>query len=85
MQQAIQYLEGDLSGEYLERYRQWRHDDAGCDLVQFMDGLSLDDVTVDLLWALQECVAAESELERLGQLREGLNLVHSGLQKLGFS
>ncbi len=55
MKNALAWLEGDLSPEMRDRYDQWRTDDAGADLIAFMEGL---DVIEMHIWALQEVYEA---------------------------
>lgn len=55
MQNALSYLEGDLSPEMRDRYEQWCADDAGCDLIHFMEDLEVNETHI---WALQEVYEA---------------------------
>ena len=60
MDNALEYLIGDLNEDEKERFEQWKHDDAGCDLITFMDGL---DSHEPLIWALQEVYLASVQRE----------------------
>jgi len=58
MKQALDYLESQLSPEEKEQYAQWRHDDAGCDLIDFMP----EGTDPRLAGALQDVYAASKLL-----------------------
>ena len=58
MENALTWLIGDLTPEETERFQQWKRDDAGCDLIAFMDGLDSNET---LIWALQEVYLAERD------------------------
>ena len=60
MDNALEYLIGNLNKEEKERFDQWKADDAGADLIAFMDGL---DSHEPLIWALQEVYLASIQRE----------------------
>lgn len=71
MQNALNYLLGDLSPEESERFEQWKVDDAGCDLIEFMSDLNSHE---QLIWAVQEVYLAERDrkeyVRRMGIVKD---------------
>ena len=67
MENALNYLIEDLSSDEKDRFKQWKQDAAGCDLISFMDGL---DSHEPLIWALQEVYLAQLYKEEYARRME---------------
>ena len=79
MKNALDYLTGDLTPEEKERFKQWQIDDAGCDLMTFMEGL---DSHEQLIEALQEVYLAERDRQTYVERMEAVKAFSIALRGL---
>jgi hypothetical protein len=78
MNNALEYLIGDLQPEEVERFEQWKADDAGCDLIAFMPDSSHE----QLIWAVQEVYLAERDRQEYLRRMEAVKAFSLSLKAL---